>query len=887
MNNRIKTFINNIGYSSDDLRENVFIYDYVFEISGEKLIGFIELYSDDEDELKHIHKKFWNYNEVPISVILTPNSIKILNNYHYNFDEALMNKNEDVKIEPIINKDSFFTGKLLNLLERTRKNKSRIDEVLLDNLEHLSIIIQKKSKLSYETVSNSLAWCIFIKYLEDRNILTNKTFVKFGVNNFIEILEKGLLNKFSEYINDKLMGDLSEICDFSFETSDWSKNIAEFFKGDDVRTRQTSLFTYDFSIIPVELISNIYERFLNLIQSKIEKKRTGNFYTPYSLAEYMINSSFEKNKNIKRVLDPSCGSGVFLVSAFKKMCSLELSDHEKENILTKQIYGVELNKNALKIATLSLYIAYLDSIDPKDIEISNKTLPKLIDNNLILSDFFENKLVINDLRFDLVIGNPPWYSIKGKHLTYSNNKEYIITDNQIAQSFLYKSLELLSEIGSASLIVTNSILYGSRADKFRNCLFNINFPSYIINLQNLKMSLFASAKAPASIINFDNLNKNKNLFGYYLYEDSLLSQYTKKIFFNSSKTRFHPIELFKQKPDLWELVSYATQFDMNLLEKMNEYDNIGYYFDKYELLMSQGFSVPSTDFDVRNQNMIGLPLYKGNSKELTDNQYSTFERTHDKRIYFSENKLLISRTISHRQYENVVFTDRLKYKCVFNNKYYAIIYDEDNKLNHDYELMLNNLQIVFESKIYLYYQYFVSDAWKSTHPEIRMERIKNFPIPKEIFVDKITEEDLYKLYELNNNEINTINETYNIYIKKIKHKSDLEYVNNYLATIKDYFRELADVEYSSNINKDLFFIKVQFYEGNEVTNNSIKNIDDSYGILAIKNIENKIITNSTAIEFTSGGFNIVKSKDIKNFNTRAAFDDINQIIKLSFQGDDN
>lgn len=887
MNNRIKNFINSIGYSSDDLRENVFLYDYVFEISGEKLIGFIELFNDEEEELKYLHKKFWNYNEVPISVIFTPNSIKILNNYHYNFDVALMNKNEDMKIESIINKNSFFTGKLLNLLEKTRKNKNRIDEVLLDNLEQLSIIIQKKSELPYETVSNSLIWCIFIKYLEDRHILTNKTFVKFGVNNFVEVLEKGLLNEFSEYINDKLMGDLSDICDFSFETSNWSKNIAEFFKGDDVRTRQTSLFTYDFSIIPVELISNIYERFLNLIQSKIEKKRTGNFYTPYSLAEYMINSSFEKNKNIKRVLDPSCGSGVFLVSAFKKMCTLELDDQEKENILTKQIYGVDLNRNALKIATLSLYIAYLDSIDPKDIEISNKTLPKLIDNNLIFSDFFENELVINDLRFDLVIGNPPWYSIGGKHLAYSNKKEYIITDNQIAQSFIYKSLELLSETGSTSLIVTNSILYGSRANKFRNCLFNINFPSYIINLQNLKMNLFASAKAPASIINFDNSNKNKNLFGYYLYEDSLLSQYTKKIFFNSSKTRFHPIELFKKKPEFWELISYATQFDMNLLEKMNEYKSVGYYFDKYELIMSQGFSVPSTDFDVRNQDLAGLPLYKGNSKKLTDNKYYTFERIHDKRIYFSENKLLISRTISNRKYKNVVFTDRLKYKCVFNNKYYAVIYDEYNKSNYDYELILNNLQIVFESKIYLYYQYFVSDAWKSTHPEIRMERIKKYPIPEEIFIKKITEEDLYKLYALNNNEINVINETYNIYIKKIKHKSSLEYENNYLNTIKDYFYELADVEFSSKVIKDLFFLKIHFYEGNEITTNNIKNIDDSYGILSIKDVENKIITNSTVIEFTSSGFNIVKSKDIKNFNTRAAFDDINQIIKLSFQGDDN
>ena len=90
-------------------------------------------------------------------------------------------------------------------------------------------------------------------------------------------MEAGKLGLFSQYINEKLQGDLIHL--FSFNDNDyaWTLEISKFFQGDDIRTGQMTLFGYDFSIIPVELISNIYEKFLNLIQTIDEKKKLGNF----------------------------------------------------------------------------------------------------------------------------------------------------------------------------------------------------------------------------------------------------------------------------------------------------------------------------------------------------------------------------------------------------------------------------------------------------------------------------------------------------------------------------------------------------------------------------------------------------------------------------------
>lgn len=76
---------------------------------------------------------------------------------------------------------------------------------------------------------------------------------------------------------------------------------------------------YDFKIIPIELISNIYEAFL---QDNNSKKNQKAIYTPLFLVDYMLNNTLDKklkNNTACKILDPSCGSGVFLVESLRRI----------------------------------------------------------------------------------------------------------------------------------------------------------------------------------------------------------------------------------------------------------------------------------------------------------------------------------------------------------------------------------------------------------------------------------------------------------------------------------------------------------------------------------------------------------------------------------------
>ena len=132
----------------------------------------------------------------------------------------------------------------------------------------------------------------------------------------------------------------------------------------DMKTSQLSLLGYDFSYIPIELISSIYEKLfeikINDSNSQTERKKSGVFYTPYYLSDFTINRAFDylvKNENLDSFigLDPACGSGIFLVGLFKRIVDFhqrrkdEITPSLLNNIVTSQIFGIDKNQEALNI----------------------------------------------------------------------------------------------------------------------------------------------------------------------------------------------------------------------------------------------------------------------------------------------------------------------------------------------------------------------------------------------------------------------------------------------------------------------------------------------------------------------------------------------------------
>ncbi|MEI0566388.1 N-6 DNA methylase [Brachyspira pulli] len=297
------------------------------------------------------------------------------------------------------------------------------------------------------------------------------------------------------------------------------------------------LSPYEFSVISVEIIGNAYEQFLGKTitigknhSAKIElkpevRKAGGVYYTPEYIVDYIVANTVgeaikgkkpEEIANIK-ILDPACGSGSFLLGAYKYLLNYHIEyynkikdrakfkgskeDVIKENgdltiwikkqILRNNIFGVDIDSNAVEVTKLSLLMKCLEGESPASIQnnhdlFNERALPSLEDNikcgnSLIGNDFYESHLDLDDDTlykincfdwnskfrdimkaggFDVVIGNPPYVQIQGmeKELKEgykeANYKNYISTGD-IYQLFFEKGLDVLKAGGIVGMITSN------------------------------------------------------------------------------------------------------------------------------------------------------------------------------------------------------------------------------------------------------------------------------------------------------------------------------------------------------------------------------------------------------------------------------------------------
>lgn len=135
---------------------------------------------------------------------------------------------------------------------------------------------------------------------------------------------------------------------------------------------------YDFSYIPLETLSVIYEQFLHAEKrddgrSKAEEKSA--YYMPVHLVNFMLDE-LEDRKSLGTdgtVLDPACGSGAFLVQAYRRMIEQAQAERgplrpvELRDLLTRRVFGIDQDRDACQVAGLSLSLTLLDYIEPPDL----------------------------------------------------------------------------------------------------------------------------------------------------------------------------------------------------------------------------------------------------------------------------------------------------------------------------------------------------------------------------------------------------------------------------------------------------------------------------------------------------------------------------------------
>lgn len=338
---------------------------------------------------------------------------------------------------------------------------------------------------------------------------------------------------------------------------------------------------YEFSVMPVEILGNAYEQFLGKviritpargvkIEEKPEVRKAGGvFYTPQYIVEYIVKNTVgelidgKTPKEIEKIkiVDPACGSGSFLLGAFEYLLNYHanwyhknlsapqikkgdvvtpqgtLTAHEKKRILLNNIYGVDLDANAVEVSKLSLLLKCMEgeteaSIKQQVTMFHERVLPDL-DNNikdgnsLIDTDIYDSEMdfgaekrikpfswkkgfpsIFKQNGFDIVIGNPPWVDLKGhpaEQTTYFF-KSYKTANNRINlyALFIEKSLKLLNTTGKFGFIIPNSLLYQSSYELLRKLILdNWNIEKLI----RLPDNVFQGVKAETLIISLGHENK--------------------------------------------------------------------------------------------------------------------------------------------------------------------------------------------------------------------------------------------------------------------------------------------------------------------------------------------------------------------------------------------
>lgn len=409
----------------------------------------------------------------------------------------------------LLSKEASKTNELDKLLSQFGITAKRVDvnEKLAEDLIRWRNILTKNlsqwnDEVSVpeieEAVQRILDRLIFIRVVEDREIedkILWQTFQKWEANNrqpnnFIEALVP-VFRDFDKKYNSNLF--LPHLCEkLETEGEPFKEIISELYGN-----RETGV-KYRFDAIGADVLGGVYEQYLGHVQQRegdrSKRKKQGIYYTPAYIVDYIVQQTLgevlkEKSlmeiENIK-VLDPTCGSGSFLIKAFdsldQKLAELRVQKSSgqkaafrKYNILKNNIYGVDLDSQAIEIARLNLLLRalepdiklpLLDNIKVGNSLISGeeKQLKKYFGKDYQDKKPFnwdeEFKEVFDQSGFDVIIGNPPWgATLSDEEKLYFKN--YYTSARGIIDTFILfieKASNLLRNGGYLGFILPDIIL---------------------------------------------------------------------------------------------------------------------------------------------------------------------------------------------------------------------------------------------------------------------------------------------------------------------------------------------------------------------------------------------------------------------------------------------
>lgn len=458
----------------------------------------------DEGHFAELHKRLWSWGGVPLLYRAGPGLIQLFRCAHQpDFagpdDVPICNPIRTLELGAQISgldiwwdADRIHSGAIwddpdaCDLMLSATKSAHR---KLVAGVRALSHQLTESRLLDAGLRRRLLILSLLIAYLEERSVLLPDDFAQVLPNSsrFFEVLGNGpALVRLLEALEARFNGHVFRLKDeertLLAESTELSR-YARLVQGYEDETGQSSFWRlYSFRDLPVELISNIYQLFV--------KDTSSSIYTPPALVRLMLEEamSWERIDTLMAgegvILDPACGSGVFLVEAYKRLVLHWRSKNgwKRPDVgvlrqLLLRVHGIDLEEGAVELAAFSLCLSLCDALDPEDIRSSVKLFPRLDGETLHWSCFFDAKSQgLIKAPVAAVVGNPPFESSLTTEGAKQSYKVYAkahgaLADKQLAYLFVHDAMEILEPGGILAMVEPAGFLYNQNAISFRRTFF--------------------------------------------------------------------------------------------------------------------------------------------------------------------------------------------------------------------------------------------------------------------------------------------------------------------------------------------------------------------------------------------------------------------------------
>ena len=753
-----------------------------------------------EETLRKTHQLAWSFSRTPSLITTEPNRLRIWTCY----EEP---PKEDDIIKPVINVskreiESFnqvslsdqgaetlrlhwadlVSGQFFQEHSQRFQRKQAADQMLLKNLKSVRKRLQK-NELDDDIIHDLLARIIFIQFLFDHQDSEGNPDLNTTLLDYLDDLYRiGELSakysrladilrnhrdtyQFFRWLNGKFNGDLfpgkgatEEEREAEWQTEEQKVKqphlniLADFVSGHiDIETGQLSLWPYyHFDVIPLEFISSIYEEFVS------KESGTGVHYTPEHIVDFVLDGVLPWNSqewDIK-IIDPACGSGIFLVKAFQRLIHRWEKAHPKtiqpsdlKYLLENNLFGVDVDAQAVRVASFSLYLTMLDKVEPQYYWENEFRFPRLRERQLIAADFFQEdkegfRSVEDAGKYDLVVGNAPW----GRNTVTPAAESWAgdvwtITYGNIGPLFLPKAATLTKSGGQVAMMQPAMALIFNQvrtAQEFRYRLFAEFKIDEIVNLSALRFGLFKDAISPACIITMSAIPPDGEPLTYICPKPVMTNEDDYHIVIEPDYINtIYPQEAIAN-PLVWTALMWGGRRDLSLVKRLNQESSIkklkqrGIAKTRQGVIRSDGRKVENSLLNKRilesDESLDSSFLYL-NAEELPINDDPCIDSGTglSSLSAFQLPQMIVKQSWQKEslRFCSVIVNPDGTNQGIICSKSYVSIHIPDENISQ-----LNAACLSYNSKLAVYYLLLTSGRFASYIPEVNVNDLLRVPIPK-------------------------------------------------------------------------------------------------------------------------------------------------------------